>query len=193
MPAASLRVEFRDICIPFVFFLGALALPACAADSYAPDSATATFGYSSEVAVYGVGARWNLMQRIAFLEERRLDVRLDAQIAYWLGKGTPTPYRHVWDFGLTPVIRWTPKFDWVPEMFVEGGIGIHGLSATRINNDRQFAVAFQFGEIVGVGTTFGARNQFEIEAFFQHVSNGRIKAPNWGLSYPGILLRVALP
>lgn len=193
MPAASRRVAIRDTYVPFVFFLGALAPPACAADSYTPDSATATFGYGGYVVVYGVGARWNLMDRIAFLEERGLDVRLDAQLAYWLGKGTPTPYRQIWDFGLTPVIRWTPKFEFAPQLFVEGGIGVHGISATRINNDRQLGIAFQFGEIVGVGTTFGDRKQFEIEAYYQHVSNADIKPPNWGVSYPGILFRVSLP
>ena len=81
----------------------------------------------------------------------------------------------------------------VPRLFVEGGLGFHLLSATRINNDRIFSTAFQFGEMVGVGTSFGSRNEYEVRLLVQHVSNGRIKLPNWGLTYPGITFSYALP
>lgn len=160
-----------------------------------PDAVYGTFGYTSGafVAIYGAGASWYLKERPPARDETGFGLRVDGQVAYWLGKGQPTPYQHVWDFSVTPVARWT--FDWpsAPGVFVEGGIGFHGLSATRINNDRMFGTAFQFGEMVGVGMAFGPRNAYEVRIYAQHVSNGKIKEPNWGLTYPGISLSVALP
>jgi lipid A 3-O-deacylase PagL len=114
-----------------------------------PDAVYGTFGYTSGAFVAIYGASWYLKERPPARDETGFGFRVDGQVAYWLGKGQPTPYQHVWDFSVTPVARWT--FDWpsAPGLFVEGGIGFHGLSATRINNDRMFGTAFQFGEMVG--------------------------------------------
>ena len=67
------------------------------------------------------------------------------------------------------------------------------LSTTRINNDRIFSTALQLGEVLAVGVAFGHNNAYEVRLFGQHVSDGGIKLPNWGLTYPGIALSVALP
>jgi hypothetical protein len=162
---------------------------------YVPDAVYATGGYSKGafVAIYGGGLSWDLKDRPAKRDESGLGIRLDGQVAYWLGKGQPTDNGHVWDFSVTPVFRWTFEKPVVPRLFVEGGLGFHLLSATRINNDRIFSTAFQFGEMIGIGTSFGSRNEFEVRAFVQHVSNGRIKLPNWGLTYPGMTLSYAFP
>jgi hypothetical protein len=162
---------------------------------YVPDAAYATGGYSKGafVAIYGGGLSWDLKDRPAKRDESGLGIRLDGQVAYWLGKGKPTEHGHVWDFSATPVFRWTFEKPIVPRLFIEGGLGVHLLSATRINNDRIFSTAFQFGEMIGIGTSFGPRNEYEVRAFVQHVSNGRIKLPNWGLTYPGITFSYALP
>src|SRR5690349_22221760 len=179
---------------------GALALVAMQATSASavsllPQEIFATTGYSKGafVAIYGGGVSWDLKERPAARDESGLGIRLDAQVSYWLGKGQPTPNDHVWDFSATPVFRWTFAKPDSPRLFVEGGLGVHLLSATRINNDRIFSTAFQFGEMLGVGTAFGPRNAYEVRLFVQHVSNGRIKLPNWGLTYPGITFSYALP
>src|SRR5215203_5463987 len=170
-----------------VALLASFAAPSSAA-SLLPQEVFATGGYSKGafVAIYGGGASWDLKERPAGRDESGLGIRLDTQVAYWLGKGNPTPYQHVWDFSATPVFRWTFAKPDVPRLFVEGGLGVHLLSATRINNDRIFSTAFQFGEMLGVGTAFGPRNAYEVRLFVQHVSNARIRLPNWGLTYPGI-------
>jgi len=162
---------------------------------YVPDAAYATGGYSrgAFVAIYGGGLSWDLKKRPSAHDESGLGIRLDGQVSYWLGKGNPTPNQHVWDVSATPVFRWTFDRPSAPRIFVEGGLGVHLLSATRINNDRIFSTAFQFGEMVGVGTSFGARNEYEVRLLVQHVSNAGIRLPNWGLTYPAITLSYALP
>ena len=180
--------------------LASAAALACASASAAdsPFLPTAIYGgggYSKGafVTVYSGGASWDLKRRPPARDESGLGIRLDGQVSYWLGKGQPTENGHVWDFSATPVFRWTFEKPAAPRLFVEGGLGFHLLSATRINNDRIFSTAFQFGEMVGVGTSFGPRNEYEVRLFVQHVSNGRIKLPNWGLTYPGITFSYALP
>lgn len=166
-----------------------------AAQSLMPQAVYGTMGYTSGafVAIYGGGASWDLRPRPAARDDAGLGIRLDAQVSYWLGKGNPTPNQHVWDFSATPVFRWTFAKPDSPRLFVEGGLGAHLLSATRINNDRIFSTAFQFGEMIGVGLAFGDRNQYEVRIYGQHISNAGIKLPNWGLTYPGITFSYSLP
>ena len=179
---------------------GAIALMAMLANgasavSLLPQQVYGTFGYTSGafVAIYGAGASWDLKPRPPARDESGLGIRLDGQVAYWWGKGKPTENNHVWDFSATPVFRWTFAKPEAPRVFVEGGLGVHLLSATRINNDRIFSTALQFGEMVGIGTSFGPRNEYEVRVYVQHVSNAGIKMPNWGLTYPGITFSYALP
>jgi hypothetical protein len=197
MPAPNFLAASRSVGVA-VALASALIAPDAGAQSspwYVPDAAYGTFGYSKGafVAIYSGGASWDLKARPPARDESGLGIRLDGQVSYWLGKGQPTDNAHVWDFSVTPVFRWTFEKPAAPRLFVEGGLGFHLLSATRINNDRIFSTAFQFGEMVGVGTSFGPRNEYEVRLFVQHVSNGRIKLPNWGLTYPGITFSYALP
>jgi len=193
MPVANMRVTLRDV-FPVVFLLLAPASAPRAA-GLLPDAVYGTFGYTSGafVAIYGAGASWNLKERPPARDESGLGIRLDTGVAYWWGKGRPTPYGHVWDLNATPVFRWTFAQPAAPRLFVEGGIGANLISTTRLNNDRIFSTAFQFGEMAGVGVSFGPRNEYEVRLYAQHVSNGGIKLPNWGLTYPGIAFSMALP
>ena len=94
---------------------------------------------------------------------------------------------------MTPVMRWTTATEPSPRFFVDGGVGVNLLTATRINDQRVFSTAFQFGEQIGAGVAFGPGGRHELAAYLQHVSNARIKEPNCGLTYTGVTLRVALP
>ena len=176
MPAPAWRVAARDACVPVALVL------ACA-------------GYNSgaQVALAGIGASWDITKRSKARDETGFAGRIDGQIAHWRGLGTPTDNHYLWDFSAIPMLRYT--FDWTasPRIYVEGGFGIHFLTHTRINNDRMMGASFQFGEIVGAGVTFGPDNKYELGVFVQHVSNGNTASYNWGLTYPAIVFRMALP
>ncbi|MFO1323462.1 MAG: acyloxyacyl hydrolase [Burkholderiales bacterium] len=194
MPTRFSGIAARSL-LPSVAAVAVLAAAsAYGASSYLPESLTATVGYSEDVVVYGIGARWAPKTQIDFLDSRRLQLLVDAQAAYWLGRGTPTPYGHVWDFSVTPMVRWRPASPEARALYIEGGIGIRALTATRINNDRQFGIAFQFGEQLGIGASFGPHDDYEVGLYVQHVSNADIKPrANWGLTYPGLVVRAKLP
>ena len=46
--------------------------------------------------------------------------------------------------------------------YPEASVGVNLLSSTRINDDREFSTAFQFGEFLGAGVAFGARRQYDL-------------------------------
>jgi lipid A 3-O-deacylase len=167
-------------------------IPAAAADLFAPDEVAFNVGYGSHVNVFGVATSWKYSPMIRALDRPNLDTRLVAQLAYWNGRERPTPNSSVWDVGLMPMLRWTSSGEAATRPFVEGGIGINLLSSTRINNDRVFSTAFQFGEQAGLGATFGPEKKYSLEVYIQHVSNGNIKKPNDGLTNGGLLFRVSL-
>jgi hypothetical protein len=173
--------------------LSAGSQSATAAGSLTPDGVSITGGQGHSVAIYGVAAYWDSLCACADLKAHGFDTRLVVQAAYWHAQQHPTPNGSLWDAGLTPMLRWsTPDAGGVLG-FVEAGIGVHLLSATRINNDRVFSTAFQFGESAGAGLAFGDRHRYELGVYVQHVSNARIKEPNDGLTYIGAVLRAAIP
>jgi hypothetical protein len=158
-----------------------------------PDGAGLTVGYGDEVAIYGVAAYWDSLCACAILKDHGFDTRLVAQVAYWRGRQHSTEHESLWDAGVTPMLRWAGPEVSAARLFIEAGVGVHLLSATRINQERRLGSAFQFGEIGGVGISFGEHHRYELGAYVQHVSNGSIKQPNSGLTYFGVVLRTALP
>jgi hypothetical protein len=76
-------------------------------------------------------------------------------------------------------------------LFADLGLGVSLISHTRINQDRQFATAFQFNEHLGVGLAFGEKRRYEVAAYVRHVSNGSIKQQNDGETFFGGVFRVA--
>ena len=164
-----------------------------AASSLAPDGIDLTGGYGNNVAIYGVGVHWDSICTCSALKTLGIDLRLAAQAAYWRGHEHPASNTSLWDFGLTPVFHWSGADIGPVRLFADAGIGVHLLSETRINTERVFSTAFQFGEIGVVGVAFGEKHRYEVGALVQHVSNGAIKEPNNGLTYFGGVFRVALP
>jgi Lipid A 3-O-deacylase (PagL) len=158
-----------------------------------PDGAALTVGYGDQVAIYGVAAYWDSLCACAILKDHGFDTRLVAQVAYWRGRQRPTAHESLWDASLTPMLRWAGPGVSGAQLFIEAGVGVRLLSATRINEDRGLGSAFQFGEIGGLGISFGERQRYELGAYVQHVSNGSIKQPNDGLTVFGVVLRAALP
>jgi len=190
-PYACLRACRRVLALLVV--IGAPLPPAYAAGSFVPDGVDITGGYGDNVAIYGVGVHWDSLCTCAALKSAGFDVRLLAQLAYWRGHEHPAVNRTLWDASLTPMLRWSGVDMGPTRLFIEAGLGAHLLSQTRINTERVFSTAFQFGEIGVIGLRFGDRHRYEIGALIQHVSNGAIKEPNNGLTYFGAVFRAQLP
>ncbi len=103
--------------------------------------------------------------------------------SHWRGNSHKGNNQRVYDLGLTPVFRLQQKNLSSVAPYLEGAIGVHILSKTRINTEREFATAFQFGDHIGAGIRFGKQHQFDLGYSFQHLSNGSIKQPNDGIDF----------
>jgi hypothetical protein len=163
---------------------------ACAAeDSFALG---AVYGSGDKVRIYGVEAVWAPQKANEVLAPYDLSVRVTGQIARWVTTVDASPYHSLIDGSMMGELRYSPGGGGPVQPFLGAGFSFHLLSNVRIEY-RDLATAFNFGSQGAVGFTFGDQGRYEIAALIQHVSNGGIKQPNYGLTYNGIRLRIALP
>jgi len=189
--APSAIPSVRALVLAAMTILAVSPLVATAADSLMPDGVALTGGNGNGVDVIGVAANWNSVLGEHAFVFNVFEPRLVGQVSYWRGTQRPTEHGSLWDFSVMPMLRWTAPGTDAPRFFAEAGVGIHLLTATRINNERIFSTAFQFGEQAGGGFSFGPEHRYEIGAYLQHVSNAGIKKPNDGLTYVGVVFRIA--
>ncbi len=93
------------------------------------------------------------------------------------------------DVGVTPVFRLIRTGQESMHWYLEGGIGAHLMSRTRLG-PQVFSTAFQFGEFGGIGLLFGRGLRYDLDLRLVHESNGDLKTPNDGMDF--VLLRLAL-
>jgi lipid A 3-O-deacylase len=164
-----------------------------AADGFpAPTGLGVTAASGDQTTLYGLSTYWDSVCTCAPLAERGLGVRIYAQVAYWRGTQRPSDHQSLWEGSVTPALRWMGPTVGAATLFADLGLGVSLISHTRINQDRQFATAFQFNEHLGVGLAFGEKRRYEVAAYVRHVSNGSIKQQNDGETFFGGVFRVAL-
>ncbi|MBN3759207.1 acyloxyacyl hydrolase [Burkholderia sp. Ac-20365] len=105
----------------------------------------------------------------------------EAHAAYW-HSGAADAHNNIFEFGLTPVVRFI-KNSGAIRPYVEAGVGVRLLSHPSISSHYTMSSAFQFADMVGVGASFGGRQQYQAGFRFQHLSNASIKEPNPGIDF----------
>jgi len=193
-PRASQALLLARLVATATLVSGAVLAPIARAEvSLAPSGAAVTIGDGNNVRMYGAALNWDSLCACTALKEYGFDTRLVAQLAYWRGREHPAVRSSLWDASLIPMLRWIGPQVATVRPFAELGVGAHLLSATRINTERNFSTTFQFGDVAGVGVTFGERQRYELGAYVHHISNAGIKEPNNGITFFGVVLRTALP
>lgn len=164
-----------------VAVLTEIAFAVATASCFAPraDALTVQAGTGDEVHVAGLG--WELPFSENCFGSDRLRAGLLFRLDGW--NGHRREGRNVLDASVTPFVRYELGRPFDKPIYGELGIGANLLSRTRVDSERQFSTAFQFGEFAGLSTRYGDRGQYVIGARIQHVSNGGIKRPNDGLTY----------
>jgi len=152
----------------------------------------AVYGYGNTVHVYGVEAVWAPQKANEFLAPHDLNARVTGQVARWVTNNDASPDHSLIDGSVMGELRYSPWPGGSVQPFIGAAFGFHLLSNVRIEY-RDLATAFNFGSQAAVGFTFGEHGRYEIAALVEHVSNGGIKEPNYGLTYKGVRLRIALP
>lgn len=130
-----------------------------------------------------VTARWDWNKRWAIGQNWNATGFWEAGIGRLNGGGVNS--NDLWDISITPVFRLRSG---VSPFYLEGAIGAHFLSTTRINNRRALGSSFQFGDHVGFGWNFGDKDRYELGYRFQHLSNANLADPNDGINFHQIRL-----
>jgi hypothetical protein len=99
-------------------------------------------------------------------------------LGHW--QGDRVGAEKIWDLGFTPVFR---ARSGVSLFYLEGAIGAHWLSSSKVNERRSLGCRFNFGDHVGFGWNFGEKDRYELGYRFQHLSNCSIKQPNDGINF----------
>jgi len=170
----------RKLIVMTFFFL--IAAPAGAVDGVFVE-----YGQANKVAMYRVGALWKWDKTWLNDGDWQVTGFWEADLGRWRGYRSNDSNQTIAEIGLTPVFRLTRKEGAGLAPYLEGGfIGMHLISPTFIYNDRKFGSAFQFGNHLGFGATFGGRRQCDLGYRFQHMSNADIKQPNQGINFSEI-------
>ncbi|CEJ96332.1 Probable signal peptide protein [Caballeronia glathei] len=112
----------------------------------------------------------------------------EAHVSYWHTTEDNAVHPNIFEFGVTPMFRFIRSSGDI-RPFIEAGVGVRMLSHTRITDNFSVGSAFQFADVVGVGATFGARQNYQAGFRFQHLSNGGIKEPNPGINFSQLYLQ----
>lgn len=160
--------------------LGALML---SFNASAVDGVSVEYGNGDATDMARIGAVWNWDKQWFTDGDWLVTGFWEASLGRWNGHSAAGNNQTITDLGITPVFRFQQKNRSGLSPYAEAAIGFHLISPTFINADRKFSTAFQFGDHVGFGVSFGDRQQFDLGYRFQHLSNGSIKEPNQGINF----------
>ena len=150
-----------------------------------------TAGYGTNIEVRAAELYWDSFYANDWLKDHGFDTRLTSELEYWHSRRDGVGNSSLVAASVTPMLRWLTPRTSLGRAYVDMGIGLRLLSHTQID-DRRLGLAAEFGERIGTGLIFGPGDRYEAGIYVQHVSNGRIKAPNNGFTYYGLLLSMRL-
>lgn len=151
-------------------------------NAWAVDGVSFELGNGDYTDTARVGALWNWDKQWFDEGDWLLTGFWEASAGMWRGRSSAGNNQNIVDLGITPVFRFQQKNPSGVAPYLEGAIGFHLISPTFVYTNRRFGSAFQFGDHVGFGARFGARQQFDLGYRLQHLSNGGIKKPNQGIN-----------
>lgn len=176
-----------------VKYLIVAALMAASPSAYAIDGFSFAYGHSdssnANVNLYRVGVQWDWNKKLVEMGNWHLGGYWESDAGYWSNSSFGRTHANILDIGFTPVFRFQQTTRSTFSPYLELGVGLHLLSATSVNDQRQFGSSFQFGDHVGAGARFGAKGQYDVGYRYQHFSNAGIKGPNQGINFHELRLQ----
>ena len=160
------------------------ATPVAAFD-FKPDAIIVEGGFSEDTVDaerYGANLRWDIKPEWFQVGDWHAVSFVEFGINFWNSTHGRSGQDELFDFGLTPVLRYEmdPKGGFAP--FIEGGVGLHLHTRNEIN-DKNFDIPFAFGSHLGIGARFGGSGQYELMYRYQHQSNAGLGDSNPGMNF----------
>jgi lipid A 3-O-deacylase len=160
-----------------------------ATPGYCQDRVAVETGVGNFVDVVGIGVDSAEWKRWSVGQDWSLSLYGLGRVSFWRGRADHSRDEHMVDIGAAPVLHLEESSAREFTPYLEASVGLNLLSQTRINESRQFSTAFQFGEFLGLGATFGEKRRYDVALRVEHVSNGGIKKPNDGLTYGALVFQ----
>jgi hypothetical protein len=153
---------------------------------------SASVGSGENIDVLRVEGLWQPGCECAWLARIGATPMLSAHVEYWNARGDRHPNDNTWSAGVLAGAHWllSERSRWKP--YVEFGIGAIGVTDTQIGT-RDLTSPILFDERLATGFALDPAGKYQLAAYAEHRSNGKIKQPNDGLTTYGLELRVALP
>lgn len=107
-------------------------------------------------------------------------VAWEAQIGQWAATVQGRRLPHVWDIGVTPLVRLERPGPRRAIVFAEGAVGAHLINRNRVRPGLDMSSAYQFGDHLGVGVRVSG---VEVVFRHQHLSNASTAQPNPGVNF----------
>ena len=158
-------------------------------EALAVDGVAVEAGSGEGTTMVRIAVQWDWDKRWLKGETWHLGGYWDLGLGRWWRDALPGQNDEITEIGLTPVFRFQQND--LKGAYVEGAVGFHLLSETRIG-DKSFSTSFQFGDQIGIGYRFGVKGAWDVAYHFQHLSNGGIKNPNNGINFNQIRLQYHL-
>ena len=117
-----------------------------------------------------LGAQWK--QDLRWLPSERWSFYWDTSFGEWQSESGS-----VSDLAITPTFRYGSLEHGI---YLDGAIGLHWLSDTKIAPLVELSTRFQFGDHLGLGWR---SKQYDVSVRLQHLSNGGIDNPNPGVNF----------
>ena len=155
-------------------------------EALAVDGVAVEAGSGEGTAMARMAVQWDWDKRWLKGETWHLGGYWDLGLGRWWRDALPGQNDEITEIGLTPVFRFQQND--LKGAYVEGAVGFHLLSETRIG-DKSLSTSFQFGDQIGIGYRFGVKGAWDVAYHFQHLSNGGIKNPNNGINFNQIRLQ----
>lgn len=172
---------------PLLLCAGLLATLVASAPVWALDGMAVELGRGEGVDMGRVAVQWDWQSRWLPMGDWHVGGYWDLAAGKWHDRHTaPGENKDITEIGLTPVFR--IQANDLAGLYAEAAIGFHLLSKSRLG-DKNISTQFQFGDHVGVGYRFGAKQSLDLSYRFQHISNGSIKRPNPGINFQQIRLQ----
>lgn len=166
------------VVLSFIFF---------PVSGWAVDGVSLEAGRGDSTNMGRIGLQWNWNKQWLKGDQWHVGGYWDLTLGHWRRDDVlPGQNEDITEIGLTPTFR-VQQNDGTG-LYFEGAIGFHLLSRTSLG-PRRFSTKFQFGDHLGIGYRFGARNAFDIGLRFQHLSNASIKRPNNGINFGQIRIQ----
>ena len=131
------------------------------------------------------GAQLMLTASPASLFYKQFNLYFDGGFSHFYQTNT-SYYSTLNIYSAAPVLRYSfTKRGWFLP-YIEGSIGLAYLNHTRIEH-RKLGIHFAFQDRIGLGTSFGPRNQFSLGIHSVHYSNAHLSQHNSGVTIPLML------